>query len=251
MNKCEQPILGSDNPTPPIDQLWQLSKAPFGAATAQDLNALDWLSNYGENDVNFILAEAVWRHLRAISLIKSAQLAGAEADVNAASALWTRVYDLINGEKAGLTKRSLAFHARLSSRNATTFETFERKRLLQLVEAARLKTTMLLAVIAFRSGDKLKAAESVWTIAELWRDKVPIRLPGLAEIEKTGAQFFTQIGSIEKSRILMEKAYSLSGALASYPNEMFVHWPEGLSRENVLRFGFAACTLPTEILETR
>ncbi|HUQ36727.1 MAG TPA: hypothetical protein VM144_10170 [Aestuariivirga sp.] len=228
-----------------------MSKAPFAATTERGLSALNWLSNYGEDDVNFILAGAVWRHLRAIWLIKSAKLADAEADVNAASALWTRVYDLINGEKAGLTKRSLAFHARLSSRNSTAFETFERKRLLQLVEAARLKTNMLLAVIAFRSGDKLKAAESVWAIAELWRDKVPIRLPGLAEIEKTGAQFFAQMGSIEKSKILTEKAYSLSGALASYPNEMFVHWPEGLSRENVLRFGFAACILPTEILETK
>ena len=243
--------MGSDNPNPPIDQLWQLSKAPFAAATERGLSALNWLSNYGEDDVNFTLAEAVWRHLRAISSIKSAKLADAEVDVNAASVLWMHVYELVNSEKANLTKRSLAFHARLSSRNATAFEAFERRRLLQLAEAARLKTTMLLAVIAFRSGNKFKAAELAWTIAELWRAKVPIRLPGLAEIEKTGAQFFTQIGSIEKSRILMEKAYSLNGALASYPNEMFVHWPEGLSRENVLRFGFAACTLPTEILETR
>jgi hypothetical protein len=242
--------LGSDNPKLPIDQFWQLSEAPFNEATERDLSTLKWLSNYSVNNANFILEEAVWLHLQTISLIISAQLAHAEFDANAASVLGTRIYELINGEKADLAKRLLAFHARLSSRNATAFEAFERKRLLQLVEGARLKTSMLLAVIALRSDDRVKAAEPMWTISNVWRDKVPIRLPGLAEIEKTGARLLTQIGSIEKSRILIERANSLSGVLASYPSEIFVHWPESLSRENVLRFDFAASTLPADVLQS-
>lgn len=246
-----QPILGSDNPKPPIDHLWRLSRAPFDAAGARDLDALDWLSGYSKNDVAFVVAEAVWRHLLAISALTSEQFIAAEADANVAAALWARTRELVDGEKARLTAHSHAFHARLSSRHAAVFEGFERKRLLQLADGARLKTAMLLAVIAFRGGNKVTAAESAWKIANSWRDRVPIRLPGLAEIENTGAGWLAEIGSAEQAKILSKRAESLNGALAPYPGDALIHWPDSLKRDNLLRFGFAATILTAEILATK
>ena len=251
MNMSEPPISVSDIPKPPIDRLWQISRTPLDAANADELSALGWLASHTELDAGYCVAEAVRLHLAVLCAISSGRTGSVGTEAYRAVEMWAFASRRLGQEKAKLTTRSHAFHARLSSRHREAFEAFERERLLQWAEGARLKSQMIVAAIAFRSGKTAWAAEAAREIANRWRAAVPVRLPGLGDIERAAARWSAQTGSAEQSRLLADRAASLTGTLAPYPEDMPQHWPSDPNRESLLRFGFAATVLPEAILLAR
>ena len=237
------PISGSEL-NKAVNRLWQarLSAVPV---ERRRLLAPPELPEASELDRSVLAA--VRLHLLSLVALEEGDLPGAQAGLASALTAWEGVAQAIEGISPEMASRAHPFHARLASHHQAAYSALARKELVDLALAAKLKTESVGAAVAVAEGDTRRAAEMLAEIAARWRRHVPIRLPGLRPIELTAARWFEESDRRTLAKTLRSLAQTISGRHAAYPEDSPEAWPPVLRQEDLLRFAFAAATLPSVI----
>ncbi|MGO7018594.1 hypothetical protein [Rhizobium leguminosarum] len=160
---------------------------------------------------------------------------------------WDAVLSEVEHETASLTPRSHAFHMRLARKYADYYRGFETKALVEWVSTSRMRSEFLAAIAISRTGDLSRAAEMADDISERWRRDMPVRMPGLLEIERAGSSWADVAQKSSLSQRLADRAHQLTDRLAPYPDDEPSTWQEFRTREQIVRFGFAATVFPQRV----
>jgi hypothetical protein len=244
---CELPILGSDV-TDSIYRLWQISQMN---AAADQLHLLNESTRPADNLLTRAVVLAVRQHLRARALLALRKFDAAREAATAAVSAWDQVAAEIAASDPQLVAQGHAFHARLADRNKSAFRNLARKQLTDLVRCARMKTQSIIAAIAAEIGDLGSAAEALDALAQAWRKDLPIRLPGLREIELAASFWYQVAGDVERADAARQRASSITGVLNPYPEDTPESWPSRPTQEQLLRLAFAVARLPRLVLVSR
>lgn len=248
MSMCESPISASDRTVAAIDRLWRVSRLE---TAGEQLRLLDDMALSADNSLTQAVMLAVGGHLRARALLGLKDFDAAHAAAGVALLAWKLVLAELAAIDPQMVARAHAFHARLANRHQTAYRDFARKQLLDLAHCARLKTQSISAAIKAGQGDFRHAADALNTLALFWRTNLPVRLPGLREMELAAAAWFRDSGNRERAVVLRERARSVSGGFSAYPEDAPEAWPKHPSQEELLRFAFAAARLPDQMRVSR
>ncbi|MBX5204116.1 hypothetical protein [Rhizobium sp. NZLR1] len=227
-----------------IGLLWKLSDR---ARSGVDIrSALGRVRLDGLSKLETEVCLAVRSHLGAIAKLTDG-VSEDEARTGAFSR-WDVVLAEVQHMRASLTPQAHAFHMRLASKYAEYYRGFEEKSLTQWVNASRLKSAFADAVAIYRHGDLEGAAGAVARLSHQWRESLPIRLPGLREIEQAGHAWAARAGNSPLADKLAANADELTGRLSPYAEDDVSVWSAPRTTEQVVRFGFAATILPPKTL---
>jgi hypothetical protein len=227
-----------------VGRLWQ-ARLPAAPVDRRRLLILPPVPNSTELDGSVLAA--VRLHLLSQIGLEEGDLSAARTGVASALAAWSAVERAIESVSPEMASRAHAFHARLASRHQAAYGALARKELVDLAQAAKLKTESIGAAAVAAGGDERSAAEMLAEIAARWRRNVPIRLPGLRPIELTAARWFEACDRRNLAKTLHSLAQTISGRHAAYPEDSPEAWPAVLRQEDLLRFAFAASRLPAAI----
>jgi hypothetical protein len=136
---------------------------------------------------------------------------------------------------------------RLASKYADYYRGFEENALIEWVSTSRMRSQFLEAIAMSRSGDFAAAAEMANNLSERWRSEMPIRMPGLLEIERVGSAWAETASRPSLSQSLALRASELTDRLAPYPDDDPTIWLPFRTPEQVVRFGFAAAVFPQRV----
>lgn len=240
----ELPISASSRLAAALDELWQASRA---ADAAQRLRLLEMAPPVKAGGFVRGILVAVSRHLCACALADLEDIVMARQAAEAALAGWERLADAIAEVEPQLVARGHAFHAGLASRHRATYRDLARKHLLDLAGCGGMKSRSIRATVLAMAGDRQAAAEDLDAAARSWRATLPIRMPGLREIELAAAGWYEQVGQGGPAHALRARAASLSGVLSPYPEDGPEVWRCRPTQEALLRFACAAARLPDAI----
>ena len=234
------PTSVSENAARPdaLEQLWAACLSARERRTAA--HSLKDIAEVGQSPLETAAAACVTLHLSAYFALSGGcaddVIDGAEKAMGAWAAL--RAADEV--VHPNLTPRSHAFHMRLASKHADFYHDVERRSLLGWVDAAQLKSRFLLALALEGVGRRKDALAEAVSISNEWRETAPIRLSGLKAIESWVSKLAYAGGDSSLARDMSDRATSLSGVHAPYPDDTPDRWGRPRQTEGILRFVFAA-----------
>ncbi|MGK9287080.1 hypothetical protein [Sinorhizobium meliloti] len=242
----ELPTSGSElGEEDTFERLWSLSvDVKNGRDARSELSTIDLggLSHFEEK-----VAAAVTSHLIAAAGLVSGK-GHADDPWPALSLRWDEVVQELRSAMASLTPRSHAFHMRLASKYADYYRSFDQRALGQWVQAARLKSEFLSCAALHRQGAVERAAELADNLARRWRTTVPVRLPGLYNIERIASVWASAKQDTALATTLRNRANEGVGRSAPYGEDEPTLWRPPRSIENTVRFAFGAATLPSALM---
>ena len=238
------PISASEAMAGTIDLLWQASLVRQVDDRRSTLQALPPIHG---TDIQTSVVRSVALHLLALVHLDNGVLQAADITAGEAITAWTAVEQAIAAAEPELAARAHAFHARLAHRSGTAYGALARKQLLEYAGAARLKTEALRAAVASTAGDRSVASEALARTSSAWRGALPLRLPGLRQIELAAARWSREAGRTDLARVMNAQAGMLTGVHAAYPEDAPERWPANPRQDQALRFAFAATPLPEAI----
>ena len=225
----------------PVDALWQLrGKMRRGMDVRPELAALDLSSLEG---LALDVASSVRDHCRALSSLAAGDLAKASHHSTSAQAGWLEAVWRIEALRPSLTPLANAFHLRLANRHSDDYHALARRTLKEWAVGSKIKSAFTDAVVAAEVGDFKKAAEIATSGATEWRVGIPVRLPGLRDIEVTAARWADRAGDDSLAKLLLNRAGKLTGRMSPYPEDDEAKWSKPRCHEGVMRFGFATTVL--------
>lgn len=222
-----------------IDRLWQLSRRARAGERIE--TELARLRLDGLSELERLVGACVRTHLHALSRLLAGRCRDAQRYSSRCEGAWAQVIDAIGATPPQLTPHSLAYHMRTASRHTDKLQRLAQRGLLDLVQASRLKSRFLHAMILQRAGRSKDALARAQAVASTWQKDLPVRLPGLPHILHTTAHWAN--ADRELSQRLLAEAGRLTGRMAPYPEDSEEVWIKPRRAEGIVRFGFAATVI--------
>lgn len=192
------------------------------------------------HDLAGLLVRPVSLHLGSIALLAQGNPTDALALSKRAYAAWEDAIRLVETERPDMTPLSAVYHFRMASRHADEYQTLARRSLLGWIGGAREKSRFLTACCLQMAGRRDAAIRLAADVAAFWQNKLPLRLPGLADIRARSRSWETATAA---SAAHSERSEGSAGTLPEIA-EPAGPWTLPLRQEESARCAFAAAVLP-------